>query len=46
MIASRLRRGLAAAIGRSAAELRNVWRLRWRILGIAELLVVAAAAYL
>ena len=38
MIASRLRRALAAAIGNIAAVLRNVWRLRWRILGIAVLL--------
>ncbi len=46
MIASRLRRALAAAIGNIAAVLRNVWRLRWRILGVAVLLLVAAAGYL
>jgi len=46
MIASRLRRALAAAIGNIAAVLRNVWRLRWSILGIAVLLLVAAAGYL
>ena len=46
MIASRLRRALAETIERIAAVLRNVWSLRWRVLGLAVLLVAAAAAYL